>query len=252
MTAEEKTQRQPRRRHVWPWVLLAALGAAGLAGLSLGVDALRGKVLGIMAGTTVDPRGALGVSSHSMSTEPQIFEIKAWDGPSYDNRDENGLLPAIRLAIPKADVRKIRYSEKQGWFSTPDVSSIELSLSSQNFEPYRLEQARVHREVLDQLGIKLIRHSERYPDAIIKLDENVLWFPSDDAEARYEAEMLRRGFTEIIASIAGAVELTEKRRTRAVIESISFCRTLRPIRSIGGLCGQPRPLSQFGTLRPFA
>lgn len=85
-----------------------------LAGLSLGMDALRGKMLGILAGTTVNPRGVFELSSHSMSTEPQTFEIKVWNGPSDHNRDGNGEWPAIRLAIAKADIRKIRYSEKQG------------------------------------------------------------------------------------------------------------------------------------------
>lgn len=229
-----------KRRSVWRWV---ALAAAGGVALFIGLDAFQGKLLGVLSGTTVDPRSALGARPRSLSMERQVFTFNDTVARRAYNAKKGIETPEIKLAIPKAYINVVR-SEKDGWFGT-NVHGVGLTISSQNFKPYRLEHPKVRKEVLDHLGIKLVKRSERYPPrpGLPSLgNPNELIFPSNEAKARYDAEMLRRGFTEIDAGVGNGAHVTAERRAKALL-SFPFRKavSLKKSEALEGCVTRPGP-----------
>ena len=229
-----------KQRSAWRWILLAVVG--GIAVL-FGLDVLQGRMLGVLVGTTVDPRSALGERPRSLSMERRVFTLNDTVAGLAYNAKKGIETPEIKLAIPKAYISIVR-SEKDGWFGT-NIHGVTLEISSENFKPYRLEHPRVSKEVLDQLGITLVRQSERYPKkpGLISLrNPNALVFPSPEARARYDAELLRRGFTEIIAGIGTGAEVTVEERTEAMLSWLfRKARSLKKFEELEGCVTSPGP-----------
>ena len=235
-----KSGPKQKERTVLRWLLF---GVAGVVVVYLGLNLLQGRMLGALVGTTVDPRSALGQRPRSLSMERQLFTLIGADAACNYKAEKGAKTPEVRLAVPKAYINVIR-TEDDGWFGSR-ISSLAFLASSQNFEPYRLEFPRVRKEVLDHLGITLVKRSERFPKrpGISQLgDPNELIFPSDEAKARYDAEMLRRGFTEIRTGIGVRVYMTENCRNRNLISPLFyFLETAEELKDAPGCAKSPGP-----------
>lgn len=230
-----------KKRSVWRWVMFAVAGGVALY---VGLDALQGRMLGAMVGTTVDPRSALGERPRSLSMERRVFTLNDTLAARAYNAKKGIETPEIKLAIPKAYINIVR-SEKDGWFGA-NIHGVGLTISSENFKPYRLEYPRVHKEVLDHLGITLVKRSERYPPKKTGIgslrDPNALVFPSREARARYDAELLRRGFAEIDAGIGTGAEVTVEQRTEAMLSwPFRKARSLKKFEELEGCVTSPGP-----------
>ena len=210
-----ETNSQLARKMRKRWLLM---GLVVLVGLYLGLDVFRGKMLGALVGTTVDPRSALGSYVRSVSMEPVLLTLKGSVVQREKHKKAGIETPRVSFAVPQAYLNVVR-TEDEGWFGS-NVTSLALQVSSENFQPYRIEFPHMRKEVLEQLDIKLVKRSEtRPPDKLRRSgpSENELVFPDRESSRRYDAEMLRRGFTYINTGIGTNAEVDESERFRKTL-----------------------------------
>ncbi|KPF43697.1 hypothetical protein [Rhizobium sp. AAP43] len=104
--------------------------------LFLSGDILRGRILGIFALTTTDPRELFGRFENSTSLEPVTFEF-----PDSERLRSPTVMPQMRLAIPRAYINRTSPLN-----SGNGILSVGLNVISSTFEPYRLGIRRIAAE----------------------------------------------------------------------------------------------------------
>ena len=190
-------------------VLLAILGFGWISS-----DYLQGRMFAMFAGTTVDPRTALGKRNFGTSMEPRLityrdrkYPLVAPNGIEYGQHGQT-----VTFAIPEAYLTNIR-SEKEGWFGSR-VTSFAISASTPDMKPYRSELRRLRKEFLETSNIELITGDER-----AKLDNRrcpgfckaKIHFPSIEWRNKFESWLESIGFSEIAIAI-GSRPVSENRR----------------------------------------
>ena len=208
-----------KQQAMWPGVTRAGWKKWGLVALAVGLvfyfglDVFQGKMFGMLSGTTADPRAALGTRTRSLSMEPQLFTLSDTVVGRERKAEKDIEIPQVTLAIPKAYINVVR-TEKDGWFGT-NTLGVALQISSENFKPYRAEFPRVRDETLDKLNIELVTDK---PSALFPNPERrPKVFPDADAQARYDSELLRRGFTRINTGIGTGAKLDPEKRVRSLL-----------------------------------
>jgi hypothetical protein len=152
------------KRTLKRWVALSLLGASLLAVGYVGLDRLQGRLLGIMVGTTTDPRQASIRGVRSLSMDPVIINMidrtaveRIRDGELGEDID-----PALSMAVPAAYITSIIMDDTGRRGSRNDIHFVQTRMLLDSDTPYWLEWARVAPIVADELGLRMLEPGDRH------------------------------------------------------------------------------------------
>lgn len=195
--------------------VLISLGLAG--GIYLGLDAVAGRILGSIVGTTTDPRNPSIRNIRAFSMEPirfDLFDPRAIDRIKAGELD--GVDTHFSMEVPAAYVVSVITQDFGPRRERDRITSVGVEFLINSDAPFTLEQQRMMLIVAEDMGLHMLTPDER------NYRESRPWpsFPDRATQWRFREEMERRGIVPVRATFRAVLATPEIERRRHVLGSM--------------------------------